>query len=1083
MRWSRMLATIVATAVVGGVVAAADPAPAGAAIASTSGAVRVITAPASVRPGALVSKSSIAAFSENQSVVLSSSLTVDGPVVGTRYTSRSQVPTRTLAAGTVLASHFLHADVKSGSKTFQGRIVFDREIAGLLTTDGQLDATDAIFRVAPTLYPTGTARRGVELASGEWFRLVDSHTVEVRLQVSTLDQLRVLTYANRPPVAAGESYTTAEDTALDVAAPGVLANDSDPDGQALTVSVTQAPTNGTVALASNGSFRYVPANDFAGTDSFVYAVTDGAASASATATVTVTPVDDPPVTTTTTAPTATPPDAVDDDAAVTEGEPLDVAAPGVLANDDAGSGGAMTATVVEAPTSGTVELTDEGGYRYRPNPGHVGTDRFTYRASNAAGSDTAVVSIKVEPMTMAFSSSALEGGSIVNVVAFDPRLDGTVLAGSDVAGLYRSTDWGATWRAVNAGVYLLPTVAALQFSPTVPGKVYAALGNGSSGGIAVSVDGGVTWETRPGAARFNGGTGRPGRVTGHLLAFDDARGLLYAATWNQGVLRSADDGHTWQATGLSGADLRSLVIDPANPDVLYATTYMSGVYRTTNASAATPTWTALASSPRDVEELRMIGGSLYGAAGVDGVFSSSDGGATWQRLGSGPTVAGGTAVSNGPAWVSITGYETASGTTLYAGALNPARNGDGYDSVVRSTDGGATWTSLTQPTAVHRTIGGPSGQQWWWDGNGRLGGPTSWANHLEVAPGTPDRIMVAGRMDIYASADGGGNWYPMVEGLGVTVNRGVAVDPNRPSRVYVPTMDWVSVYSDDGLRDDVHRSTPAGATNPRTLALDTSTNPSTVYLGTGDMQSNTNGELYSNTDPATQPWVSEGLGVHTGNRRVIGVAAGSVQGERIVLAVVEQSGLWRKSGDSWTQVSTAVTPTYQGIQAGSWFAWHPGSSTVFLFDRATGVWRSSDAGRTWTMIWQRPSTWTNTGYLAVDPTDPTTLYVSAGFAGLHRLDDATTGTVGAGITATQIPGFAGPGPIAFDRHGRLYVASPSISEPSRLSMSTDGGLTWRELGDDVWRNQGVAPFFLDVAPDGTLYAAMRGMGVLIGDRR
>ena len=79
------------------------------------------------------------------------------------------------------------------------------------------------------------------------------------------------------PDAAVDGYTTPQDTTLPVGAPGVLANDADEDGDVLTVQTTPivSPTNGNLTLRSDGSFTYVPASGFAGTDSFTYRVDDG----------------------------------------------------------------------------------------------------------------------------------------------------------------------------------------------------------------------------------------------------------------------------------------------------------------------------------------------------------------------------------------------------------------------------------------------------------------------------------------------------------------------------------------------------------------------------------------------------------------------------------------------------------------------------------------------------------------------------------------------------------------------------------------------------------------------------------------
>ena len=82
---------------------------------------------------------------------------------------------------------------------------------------------------------------------------------------------------------------------LTVPAPGVLGNDSDPDGDPLTAVLVTGPSHGSLTLNANGSFSYTPAADFAGSDSFSYRASDGTVSSSpATVTITVTPVNDAP---------------------------------------------------------------------------------------------------------------------------------------------------------------------------------------------------------------------------------------------------------------------------------------------------------------------------------------------------------------------------------------------------------------------------------------------------------------------------------------------------------------------------------------------------------------------------------------------------------------------------------------------------------------------------------------------------------------------------------------------------------------------------------------------------------------------
>ena len=96
---------------------------------------------------------------------------------------------------------------------------------------------------------------------------------------------------NRAPVAVDDAATTQVDTPVTV---DVLANDSDADGDALTVVSTTAPPNGSTAINADGTVTYSPNTGFTGTDAFDYTIEDGFGG-SATATVTITVVAGPPV--------------------------------------------------------------------------------------------------------------------------------------------------------------------------------------------------------------------------------------------------------------------------------------------------------------------------------------------------------------------------------------------------------------------------------------------------------------------------------------------------------------------------------------------------------------------------------------------------------------------------------------------------------------------------------------------------------------------------------------------------------------------------------------------------------------------
>jgi VCBS repeat-containing protein len=193
---------------------------------------------------------------------------------------------------------------------------------------------------------------------------------------------------NDAPVAVNDAYSTNEDTALSVAAPGVLGNDTDADGNTLTAVKVSDPAHGTLTLNANGSFTYTPAANYNGSDSFTYKANDGTADSTvATVTITVNPVNDAPL-------------AANDAYSVNEDTPLTVAAAdGVLKNDTDVDGNALTAVKVSDPAHGTLNLAADGSFVYTPAPNYNGPDSFTYKANDGtADSNVATVTITVNPV-------------------------------------------------------------------------------------------------------------------------------------------------------------------------------------------------------------------------------------------------------------------------------------------------------------------------------------------------------------------------------------------------------------------------------------------------------------------------------------------------------------------------------------------------------------------------------------------------------------------------------------------------------------------------------------------------------------
>ncbi len=195
-----------------------------------------------------------------------------------------------------------------------------------------------------------------------------------------------VTATNDVPVGTADTYETTEETELGVSiADGILANDIDVDGDALTVTLVESATNGSLSLSADGSFIYTPVADFNGADSFTYTVTDGElTSAETTVTINVGAVNDAPV-------------ALLDVYNVNEGGELVVDVDnGVLANDTDVDGDSLTAILDAQPFNGSVVFNANGSFSYMPDDGFTGTDNFTYLANDGTvDSNVSLVSIEV----------------------------------------------------------------------------------------------------------------------------------------------------------------------------------------------------------------------------------------------------------------------------------------------------------------------------------------------------------------------------------------------------------------------------------------------------------------------------------------------------------------------------------------------------------------------------------------------------------------------------------------------------------------------------------------------------------------
>ena len=220
---------------------------------------------------------------------------------------------------------------------------------------------------------------------------------------------------NHSPIAIDDSVTTHRDTAVNIP---VLANDSDPDGDPLTLTVLTNGVGGKAEVNNNGTvdktddfITYQPNGQFWDTDSFTYQIDDGHGG-TAKATATVKFANKLPI-------------AIDDTATTDQVTPVNIK---VLANDSDPDGDPLILTVLtngaggkaEVNNNGTVDKTDDF-ITYQPNGQFTGPDSFTYQIDDGHGG-TAKATVKLIVNSVNKLPIAIDDSAIVNqdsVVAID----------------------------------------------------------------------------------------------------------------------------------------------------------------------------------------------------------------------------------------------------------------------------------------------------------------------------------------------------------------------------------------------------------------------------------------------------------------------------------------------------------------------------------------------------------------------------------------------------------------------------------------------------------------------------------------
>jgi photosystem II stability/assembly factor-like uncharacterized protein len=270
----------------------------------------------------------------------------------------------------------------------------------------------------------------------------------------------------------------------------------------------------------------------------------------------------------------------------------------------------------------------------------------------------------------------------VTAIAIDPTSPSTIYVGAAGSGVWKTSDGGASWAPI-ADSLPSPDVAAIAVDPTTGSRVYVAL---AGTGVFGSADGGTSWTQLSSDLQAE-------IRWGVMLVNPTTPSVIYVSSL-AGVYRSPDSGGSW-ALSKSGGEVTDLVMDPTNPNILYAAISGDGLYKTTTGGAGgNGDWTKLAGLPSgDVSQItlalcRGTPSTLYtGYSRTSGfqLYGTKDGGASWSLLTTAPFVG---------LFNDTIGVDSGDPNTVYITGVG----------IYRSTDGGANFTVLNGTHADHHAF-------------------------------------------------------------------------------------------------------------------------------------------------------------------------------------------------------------------------------------------------------------------------------------------------------------------------------------------------------------------------------------------
>jgi photosystem II stability/assembly factor-like uncharacterized protein len=519
----------------------------------------------------------------------------------------------------------------------------------------------------------------------------------------------------------------------------------------------------------------------------------------------------------------------------------------------------------------------------------------------------------------------------------------------------------------------------------------------------------------------------------NALLVEDPNGvrLMYAGT-EGGVFKSVDQGEHWTACneGLTDLLVRSLAMDPDNPNILYAGTWSGKVFVTQDGGTK---WEersgGLLPYPYEIRSLAVDShdpNRLYAMNSMD-VLTTLNRGQQWQRAGEVTDEGVGWDATELAGTLQCMAMDPEHPETLYVGTTDAIKS----TGIYVSRDGGATWGSLrTGLLATHY--------------------PTfTNVSALAIVARAPDTLYAIGHtvngMRVFKTVNAGISWEYVDAYRDAAVPRCIAVNPKDPLEVYVGLQDGLH-KSTDGRKSWVRSETGLKGANGSSLDIHIVVvdplQPSTVYACSGN-------QLFI-SENAGETWRLQSRIVANAEASILALKADPKEGQTFY-ASVEGGGLYKTQdgGATWKHAGEPLPAeriTSLDIDPVN-------TQNVYVGYTVKGLGRvakSTDGGTTWPLMLTVPISEADISALAVDPEQPTRVYAGTAGRGLFRSDD---GGMSWAPTGAEL-----------GKSIQRIVVNTKVDQNPVYVLTNNGVFTSLNQGESWASQQPIIPWMIDIAP-------------------